>query len=205
MHRLAAVSFLLAPAVLAAPAPKPRPDMAVYFATRKGDAWVYDWPGPGTEVTEVVSAVRERGGQKLVTVAVLNSRGEEEPRSEWLVSPRGVFLLSSEHGRPTFPLCLFRPSLLGERWAGGTDWLRGPGAEEGTATLHGPEPVVVPAGKFQAYRVVLEVKRVGGKPPKWSRSTYWLAAGIGVVKATYDYKENVPFTVVLSSFRPGPK
>ena len=72
--------------------------------------------------------------------------------------------------------------------------------QKGTFTTAGLEEVEVPAGKFKALRVELEVKEQSGRAVAApQRVRYWFAAGVGLVKMeVVGMKE--PNTRLLKSF-----
>ncbi|MBP3954674.1 hypothetical protein J8F10_05175 [Gemmata sp. G18] len=172
---LRALAPLLAVAVLiastqAAPVPKHlmRNNEALYFPTTVGTKWVYVLNGQN-ETTDEITAVEDKGGGKLVTV-----NGNSNDPTCWQVSGAGVFIVSmgKEVCNPAIPM-LRLPHEKGAAWTSqslNADKIRGLFAS------HGPEPVEVGAGKFQAIRV--EVEWVQN-----NKVTFWYAPEVGVVKA----------------------
>ena len=122
MSRLLAflpVPALLLAAATAATVPK-SPATPEYFPTTVGDRWVVRVtvveqakPKRDSEHTEVVTAVEEKDGVKLVTVA----RDGGRPVSRYAVSPGGVSRVSHDGFAFNPPLQLLRlPSRPGDEW-----------------------------------------------------------------------------------------
>jgi hypothetical protein len=78
------------------------------------------------------------------------------------------------------PACLLKlPHEDGARWKYRVKAQPGGLAgAEATNTAHGPEEVVVPAGKYQAIRVEYR----GTRDSKEEAATFWYAPGVGLVK-----------------------
>jgi hypothetical protein len=64
----------------------------------------------------------------------------------------------------------------------------------------GPDDVEVPAGKFRAFRLEVEISSNG----RSSRSSIWYVASIGIVKLDHEDGES-GYVRVLKSFRSGKK
>lgn len=72
----------------------------------------------------------------------------------------------------------------------------------GAVTTHPEEEVVTPSGRYKAVRVEFEGKRGRGL----ARETYWLAAGVGIVRETHARGQKEPmatYVYALQSFKPG--
>ena len=179
------------------PVPKDRKEV-YYYPTQKGAKWVSDWEGK--ERTFVITAVEDKDGAKVVSVAEVLTGGKEVPHEQVAVSDKGILRLA--WGKPfDTPLWVLKvPAKAGEVAAFDIPAEPGVIPESGTKTAHGPEKVEVPAGAYLAWRVETEVTARGGvplQPPH--RSTTWFAPGVGVVKWVIgDGKSRV-----LKSFTPG--
>lgn len=158
--RLTLCLLLLTDIGVAAPIPAPK-RKPLYFPTEVGATWVYQRPGRDDE-SATVEAV-------------------EEEKGEWIVSRKGVGDNATIYAR----MVVSREGLRQERE--GTDgkvgWVLKAGLKPGEfwevpdggkRKVYGPEPVEVPAGKFQALRVVWE--------QEGATLTSWYAPGIGEIK-----------------------
>jgi hypothetical protein len=163
----------------------------LYYPTTVGAKRVYAL-ADGTECeTVVVTDVRVEGDMTVVTeVSQMENR---EVTLKKRVSEKGLF--QSELGmlKEDPPLCLLKlPHKSGQAWELVS---RNPGVLKRVRTAYGPESVEVPAGKFNAIRVVEEYP---GNPKL--QYTHWCALGVGVVKV-----ESSERTVVLKSYSSGKK
>jgi hypothetical protein len=182
----------------AAPVPKGKPEPA-YLPTAVGAEAVYRYrcvvvpPAGGppgarppavadSTVTVVVTAVEQKGGETLVTLAETLD-GKDQGSDTFVVSGKGVFNVKTISPGPPEqswkhdpPICLLSlPHKPGQKWT--CDNPAQPGglvAVKATKTAHGPEEVEVPAGKYTAIRV--EHRGKAGD------ATFWYAPGVGLVK-----------------------
>jgi hypothetical protein len=94
------------------------------------------------------------------------------------------------------PLCLLQhPFKKGETWETALKL----GAQTAKVTCRADsEEVTVPAGKYKALSVHMEVKEGDMK----TRTTYWFAEGIGVVKQTVDVGGKT-ITIELEKYEAG--
>jgi hypothetical protein len=178
----------------AVPAPKDQPE-DLYFATRVGDKWVYEEVinGMQSERIEVVTKVEKRNKESIVTT-FLEHEGKRLPstRTLTLVSSKGLFCLGLGPDEFKRPWCRIKfPANPGMSWKE-PDQLPGSPYKEIEYTIVGEEDAVVPAGKFRCIRVDSRVEDGG-----WST---WYAAGIGVVKLTYNKVGAAGYSCRLSSF-----
>jgi hypothetical protein len=187
---LCTLGILLSAAVSAAPVPADA-RASLYYPTAVGAKLVYAF-GDGTECeTVVVTDVKVEGDAKVVTE--VSQMADRKVTAKSVVSEKGLF--ESEMGmlKEDPPLCLLKlPHKSGQTWELVS---RNRGVLKRVRTAYGPESVKVPAGAFDAIRVVEEYPESPGK-----KVTYWYAAGVGVVKV-----ENGSRTVVLKSFSSGSK
>lgn len=180
----------------------------LYFPTTKGTRLVYrllmnvEVPkGPAgttarvgveeSEITEVVTAV-ERTDAGIVVTLTQEEEGKGKTGTDtFLISPKGVFTTGASVIQPFKgswkfdpPSCLLQmPHKEGNTWK-----FEGPAQPGGlveakmTKTAHGPEEVVVPAGKFRAIRV--ETRGTSNGREAWA--TFWYAPEVGLVKMAWD-------------------
>jgi hypothetical protein len=157
-----------------------------------GSKWVYkntqnaDW-----ERTDVITAVEEEDGAKVIRVGTLTRSGTVEQRQTMRLSPRGLFQLNVTREDPGASTCFLKlPIRFGASWeclVGGT---------RGVATCEGIEEVGVPAGRFKAVKVVARWKTqnlAGGE------ASGWFVPGIGPVK----WQRGDGAATVLHSFTAG--
>jgi hypothetical protein len=187
-------------------------EATLYFPTRVGSIRIYrgDLFG-GCEWAEVVTAVEEKDGQHLVTVAATKV-GEmvdaNTERQRYVVSREGVFhqayywpIEHTEWKEITPPNCLLKlPYSPGNRWHRTMNWFREPDDPEQKLNLitGGIEEVRVPAGTFRAIRV----DGVGDYLGKHCQLTVWYAPGVGTVRSRTNDRGAV-WTAELYSFTPG--
>jgi len=169
-------------------APLP-PQSPCYFPMKVGTKWVYQYGDK--ETVQVLTAIEAIDGAIIVTVT--EQRPEPDlPRYEKIaVSDKGLFVFETCEGviKVAHKDCLLKlPHKAGQTWK------EAPASptEPGKYTSYGPELVEVPAGKYQAIRVVLEYD---GTPP--DRVTTWYAPNVGMVKWAIGDRARV-----LKSFTP---
>ena len=184
MSRLIAGCLILFWCVSAptAPVPKGAEMTSVYFPTTLGAKWVYERPGREDE-SVVVSAVEKDGDDLIVSREGVD--GTRTIYAKMVVSAEGLRQVRElTDGKVGW--------VLKSRLKPGDSWEVPDG---GKRTVHEPEEIEVPAGKFKALRVVWE--HDGGT------LTSWYAPGVGEVKRTI--KRNDVETVYrsLKSFTPG--
>jgi hypothetical protein len=198
-HRLLTITALTFLAALAPAAPVPddrRP--VLYFPVKKGTKWVYT-NGTAEGRVVVLSAVESKGGTTVLTMVTQLPEGETAPYQKVKLSDAGVFSVELAGEPIDPPLCLLKlPVRNGLMWEESTP--SGVLTTKCTATAFGPEDVVVPAGRFRAIRVELEVdvaiNGVKGAGPY--RLKNWYAPGLGCVK-----QMSGDWTEELKSFTPG--
>lgn len=119
--------------------------------------------------------------------------------AEWLATDHLGALLQLADGFASRRKAL----LFALAWVEAWKWDVGPPGRVVTCKLTtGGEEVEVPAGKFKAVRVEAEA----GFPAPFAvtRTTYWHAPGVGVVKTVEQIKGG-DRVEVLKAFTPGPK
>ena len=186
---------------VAAPTPKAASSGPLYAPTKVGTRWTEalktDKGVIRTTVWEVTDA-KEKGGEWTVTVTGRVS-DDRQPRftKTVVVSEKGV---THREGEGT-PYSLLRtPVKADATW---TEKIRPEGG--GVEIVHeyrivGQEKVKVPAGEFDAVKVEMEVK---GLPNAAVKNTFWLVAGVGVVKEAQKVNRQAPTTTEMGSFEAG--
>jgi hypothetical protein len=180
----------------AAPAPK-EPPQKPYLTTTKGTTLVYQYTttdGQGllveSEVTNVVTAVAKTDAGTVVTLSEKMEGSEYGGTDTFLISEKGLFTTGTSMTGPDIqgerswkidpPACLLRlPHKDGAQWE--YNCPSQPGGLMGgkaTKTAHGPEEVIVPAGKYTAIRVEYR----GMKHGQEETATFWYAPEVGLVK-----------------------
>lgn len=185
----------------------PPPD---YFPLRVGDWWKYKSTtadGKTSEFTlKVLNQEKQTDGAIFYLVETLTSF---QPINDWYSKPAG-WVVAQRQSYPKNPNLnvvfqptrnyLKNPLKPGDTWSWQGQGMMGVAIQE-TSQVVGGEPVVVPAGKFQAMKVVTQVTQAGTPVTK----TYWYANRVGLVKSKTD-TGTVQSTTELQdySFKPKP-
>jgi hypothetical protein len=186
MRRLLTITALTLLAALAPSAPLPADtnEPGLFFVVTKGSEWVYTYtPGSGEGATQTVTGVEDKAGAKVVTIGEVKPGGRAEQLMTLRVAADGVWVLGTgvEDWEPPL-LWLKLPHAAGAAWEAEVARRDKRTGSETKArhrlTAHGPEEVRVPAGTFQAIRVV-NVADVGGLKREY---TAWFAAVVGIVQ-----------------------
>lgn len=165
---------------LAAPVPKGAGTGNVYFPTTAGAKWVYERADGGEEA--VVVAGVEKDGDDLI----VSREGADGTRTRY-----AKMIVSAEGLRQQRELTDGKVGwVLKAKLNPGDSWDVPDG---GKRTVHGPEDVEVPAGKFKALRVVWE--HDGGT------LTSWYSPGVGEVKRVEKRGGREVVTRSLKSFK----
>jgi hypothetical protein len=180
----------------AASAPEGPPEKP-YLTTTKGAALVYRYTTTDdqglpveSEVKTVVMAVAKADAGTVVTLSEKMEGHEYGGTDTFLISEKGLFTTGTSLTDPDLqcerswkidpPACLLRlPHKDGAQWE--YNCPSQPGGLMGgkaTNTAHGPEEVIVPAGKYRAIRVEYR----GTKNGKEETATFWYAPEVGLVK-----------------------
>ncbi len=191
MTRTPAALILLLAATPAGAAPTPRDALPhpEYFPTTKGARWVYQSDIAGGVEEIVVTAVELVDGQKVVSRAGVGAN--KRAYSRMAVSAKGVRRVDGSGGGTEAGDWLLKvPFKPGEAWEA---------ADQSKRKTFGPEKVEVPAGRFEAVRVVI----VSPGNPNFD-TTLWYAPGIGEVKRVSHAADGSEIVVrALKSFTPG--
>lgn len=203
MRRILAAVFVLAlvPSALSSPAPKDRPNAAAYFPIRVGDRWVLKMQNGEaiSEITEVVTEVEKKDGDFIVTVG-REVRGELRAYSKTRVSDGGLFRITMGKAEYDPPVCVLKlPAKKGDSWTSEPNGTGGKLLRSQKHTIAGEEDIDVPAGKFKALRIEIELSIESGNG---FQSTIWYVPGMGPVKTItkVNGRERIQ---VLKSFTPG--
>jgi hypothetical protein len=166
------------------PGPKPKEPPPDYFPLRVGDSWSYRSTTADGKQSDFTMKVLD------ADAGVFHVRIESVfPIEEWYSKPAGRVVWHREaypKSNQTVEFAPARQYLANPPAPGGTWAWKGKGSlgvdiDESSA-FAGAEPVTVPAGKFQAIKVVTKVTQGGTLVTK----TYWYADWVGLVKSTTD-------------------
>jgi hypothetical protein len=201
-RRLAACVLLVSVAAAgSAPRLKDGPG-GTYFPTTVGDRWVFEtrYATTSAEYAEVVTAVERKGGATVVTVG-READGKVGPDlSQVRITDKGLYRSSYLGTVYDAPYCILKlPLKPGEAW---TSEVSSGGQVTSTFKYQAvrEEEVEVPAGKFRAFRIDVDIDSRGQS----NRSVIWYDARVGIVKLEHGPGE--PESVrVLKSFKPGGK
>jgi hypothetical protein len=205
MIRTIAVSPAIVLSVLvatAAPAPKEKGDY--YHPTQEGDKRVYEEKGVGDRVRESVEVVMkvEKKDDALIVTMGREVKGQMREIGTFEVSDKGVTTVADPRKRTTAHPVLKLPAKEGDSWSyesGGGD---GPIGAKSNFTVGEEEEVEVPAGKFKAIRVDMELKYDIGNGPTTIKRSSWYAPKVGLIKLVTN-PGATQTTMVLKSFTPG--
>jgi hypothetical protein len=189
----AALLFTLAPPVIAQTAQRP--------VVKPDDAWRF------VEYYTVPSTVPTR---HWVVTRVTPSEIEGTENGEPLRLTPELNVLDSPRTRESLPGALRFPLEVGKSWRYESDWLFKPKGSKGTMSVEvvvaGHEKVSVPAGEFDAFRIVATRKVRGASSfgsviDAETGSTYWYApAARAIVKAVNRNPYLGPSTVELVDY-----
>lgn len=183
---------------LAAPVPKGVEEAKLFYPTKVGDKWTYLFTEKGgnakdktSELVEMVTAVEDKDGVKVVTVGRFHDDGKVYTNRTRRVSDRGVWQTEGEGCEPfrTPWVHLKLPHKPGQAWEDDEH------SKDTSLTAHGPEKVKVPAGEYDAIRVE---KRKRGEPKSDPIQTDWYAPRVGIVQV-----RSGTLLIVMKEFTPG--
>jgi hypothetical protein len=181
--------FAASTAGAAPPMPKDEKPDELYFPVQVGAKRVtalknkFGPPMKGGS-SQTVTKVEEKDGKYTVTVEGDSSAGGFRRKSEQvlIVSKDGVFRNKTLDGKESpEPLPLLKlPHKEGATWSEDAtqNGRTGPEPVKVTFTMGKIEEVEVPAGKYKSIRVDQVIEAGGGT----QKTTYWYAAGVGMVK-----------------------
>lgn len=187
------------PPPAAAPLPAP--------AWQVGDRWVYDWTSgkeSGTKTVEVVE-LREVSGARYYIVRLRDSARPGDPDSEhyyttalhWAAAVRDRKVearMVPPHPWFTWPL------VPGARWThqGRFEQREGGATFNDRFAVIGPESVEVPAGRYEAVKLVRETDRRDGDEYWYAPDVRWYARWLG-------RRGDSQFEERLREYRPAPR
>ncbi|WP_036535209.1 hypothetical protein [Neosynechococcus sphagnicola] len=178
----------IATGVLAQKPQLPPPD---YFPLPIAAVWKYKTTsdaGTNTEFTQTVLKTESQPDGTLLYLTQISSNSPQQtPIQTWYSKPPGwvmmhkmSYYLTEGSFQPVRPF-LKNPLVPGTTW----DWkgtgIVGEDISE-TSKVIALEDVVVPAGKYQAMKVITNVNQTGSPVTK----TYWYANHVGLVKSVTD-------------------
>jgi hypothetical protein len=204
MFRIAAALLaILLVASIATAAPTLKGKETYYFPTTEGDQRVYETRDGDRvrETTDVVMKVEKKDGALIVTVG-REVKGDRRAMSKVEVSDKGVTQLSGPFPfKPPHPVVKL-PVKPGEQWTHVSESGDGPAGTKSIHTVAKEEEIEVPAGKFKAVRMDVELTFVGGRGETTIRVSRWYAPGVGLVKSVQG-TGGTESVIVLKSFTPG--
>ncbi|HMH45445.1 MAG TPA: hypothetical protein VK557_18300 [Pyrinomonadaceae bacterium] len=160
-----------------------------YFPLQVGDSWKYrstTADGKQSEFSMKVLSEEKEAGNQLYLVETVSTF---QPIHDWYSKPAGWVLMhrqeyvktgSKAEYQPTKQF-LKNPLTSGDSWQWKGKGMMGLDIDESNQ-VSGPETVSVPAGSFDAMKVITKVVQ-GGSPVT---KTYWYAPGVGMVKSMTD-------------------
>lgn len=189
------ISFVAVGAIdtvsLTQPKPLSKSQPPDYFPLRVGDWWTYKSTtaeGKTSEFTfKVLGQEKQPSGAIFYLVETLTSF---QAINDWYSKPEGWVVLQRQSypKNPSLNVAfqpprnyLKNPLTPGDNWSWQGKGMMDVAIQE-TSQVVGGESVVVPAGKFQAIKVLTQVTQ-GGTPVT---KTYWYASQVGLVKSMTD-------------------
>jgi uncharacterized protein DUF3108 len=160
-----------------------------YFPLNVGDSWKYrstTADGKQSDFTIKVLSEEKENGNTLYLVETVSTF---QPIHDWYSKPSGWVLMHRQEYvkagqkaeyQPTKQF-LKNPLTSGDSWSWKGKGMMGLEIDESNE-VSGPETVTVPAGKFEAMKVLTKVVQGGAPVTK----TYWYAPGVGLVKSMTD-------------------
>lgn len=160
-----------------------------YFPLRVGDSWKYrstTADGKQSEFTVKVLSEEKEGGNTLSLVETVSTF---QPIHDWYSKPSGWVLMHRQEYVKTGQKAEYQPTkqflknplTSGDSWSWKGKGMMGLEIDESNQ-VSGPEAVTVPAGSFNAMKVLTKVVQGGAPVTK----TYWYAPGVGMVKSMTD-------------------
>lgn len=160
-----------------------------YFPLSVGDSWKYrstTADGKQSEFTiKVLNEEKENGNTQYLVETVSTF----QPIHDWYSKPGGWVLMHRQEYVKTALKTEYQPTkqFLKNPLTSGDSWKwKGKGMMDleidESNEVSGPEAVSVPAGSFEAMKVMTKVVQGGAPVTK----TYWYAPGVGLVKSMTD-------------------
>lgn len=183
------VMFVFSLSILSVAAQKTKAPASDYFPMRVGDSWTYAQEEGNAEYTvKVLSAEKQADGTTrylLEKQAGLHIQSWYSRSSGWVLMHSETYV-GQEMTATHEPARRFlkNPLVVGEKWFWQGKAVTNIEASESSEVV-GAEKVTVPAGTFQAMKIVSRADEGGGAMMK----TYWYADGVGLVKTTTEGKQ----------------
>ena len=202
MTRRLAACLVLVAVLPVGSAPRLKEEAArTYFPMTVGDRWVVEmrYATTSSEYTEAVTAVEKADGGTVVTVA-RGTEGQPDSLSQVKVTNEGLFRVSNLGTTYDPPYCILKfPVKPGQAW---TSEVTSGGAVRTTFKYKAveEEDVEVPAGKFRAVRLEVDIDTRG----QARKSVIWYAPRVGIVKMDHQDGDS-GYVRVLKKFEPGKK
>jgi hypothetical protein len=160
-----------------------------YFPLRVGDSWKYrstTADGKQSDFSIKVLSEEKDAGSQLYLVETVSTF---QPIHDWYSKPSGWVLMHREEYVKTGSKAEYQPTkeflknplTSGDSWQWKGKGMMGLEIDESNQ-VSGPEAVSVPAGSFNAMKVMTKVVQGGAPVTK----TYWYAGGVGLVKSMTD-------------------
>lgn len=166
---------------------------------RVGDRWLYEWTSgkeSGTKTLEVID-MRELDGVQYYIVRLGDSEHFYTPALHWAAAVReGRVEARMVPPQPWFAW----PLVPGARWTyqGRFEQREGVVPHDDRFTVIGPEPVEVPAGRYEAVKLVRETSRRDG-------DEYWYAPDVRWHVRWLGRRGDVQFEERLREYRAAPR
>jgi hypothetical protein len=164
-----------------------------------GDRWVYDWTSgkeSGTKTIEVVD-LRDLNGVRYYVLRLGDSEHYYTAALHWAAAVReGKVEVRMVPAQPWF----MWPLVPGARWThqGRFEHREGVVTHDDRFTVIGPEPIEVPAGRYDAIKVVHETDRGDG-------DEYWYAPDVRWYARWHGRRGDSEFAERLREYRPAPR
>ncbi len=178
LRRLALlILFALSALLPASPVPNDGPKKH-FHPTGKGTKWVYK--SGSTRIASKIDEVEVKGGETIVNIVFEEPNNKTSPVETLLLNEKGVFRTRALGDEVDPPICLLKlPAKVGTKWSGKLDDF----VIVDNSTIVGIEEVEVPAGKFKAIRVELNLQFKDITSIDTHLPTHWYVEGIGLVKS----------------------
>lgn len=149
-------------------------------AWQVGDRWVYEWtsgPESGTKTVEVAE-IREVNGVRYYVVRLSDAEHYYTQALHWAAAVRGGKV--EARMVPPHPWFVW-PLAPGARWVHQGRFEQGEGATtfDDRFTVIGAESVEVPAGRYEAVKLVRETARRDGDEYWYAPDVRWYARWLG--------------------------
>lgn len=160
-----------------------------YFPLRVGDSWKYRSTTADSKQSEFTIKVLNEEKENGNTLYLVETVSTFQPIHDWYSKPGGWVLMHRQEYVKTANKAEYQPTkqflknplTSGDSWQWKGKGMMGLEIDESNE-VSGPETVTVPAGKFEAMKVMTKVIQGGAPVTK----TYWYASGVGLVKAMTD-------------------